>query len=152
MSEPMRLSPHGAQSPPSGMVTAVGVVNFLLGGLNALCGGVLIMGGGLAAGAGAASAAGGEPEAAAAATIVGGLIIVIGVVVLILSLPMIIAGVGIVKRRQWGRVLTLILRGILGVLGLLSLASAQPGGLVQLAYCMFVFVVLLNAKYASEFA
>jgi hypothetical protein len=134
------------------MVTAVAVVNFVLGGLNALCGGLLLLGGGVAAGAGATGAVGGEPEAAAAATIVGGVLIVLGILVLLLSLPTIIAGVGIVKRRQWGRILTLILGGISGVLGLLSLIALQPGGLLQLAYAIFVFVVLLNEKYAAEFA
>jgi len=133
------------------MVTAVAVVNFILGGLNALCGGLLLLSGGVVAGVGAARAAGGGAEGAAAATVIGGLLVVLGVVSLILSIPTIVAGVGVLKRRQWGRVLTLILGGLSGLIGLSLLIRMQAGGLLQLAYCVFVYVVLLNSKYAAEF-
>jgi hypothetical protein len=82
--------------------------------------------------------------------------------------------VGVINRRQWGRVFTLILGGIAGVKSLLAIFLAimvmsQPArgpfdddrvvgfmvlmmlALLYLGYCIWTYVVLLNSRYGAEF-
>ena len=81
---------------------------------------------------------------------------------------LVIAGMGLLRRRRFSRVLTLVLGTLGGMLAVLygytlvdelrdgMLTSAQGavllvGLLVHGGYCVFVFVVLLNRKNAAEF-
>ena len=100
-------------------------------------------------------------------------VVAIGIAVAIVSmfagLVLIIAGIGLWRRRRLSRVLTLVLGTLGGMLAMLyayALVSgftentADPaqaavfvlGLLVHGGYCAFVFVVLLNRKNAAEFA
>jgi hypothetical protein len=95
-----------------------------------------------------------------------------GVAVAIISIAggilLVIAGMGLLRRRRFSRVLTLVLGTLGGMLAVLYgytlvdelrdgvLMSAQGavllvGLLVHGGYCAFVFVVLLNRKNAAEF-
>jgi hypothetical protein len=95
-----------------------------------------------------------------------------GIAVAILSIAggilLVIAGMGLLRRRRFSRVLTLVLGTLGGMLAVLygytlvdelrdgMLTSAQGaallvGLLVHGGYCAFVFVVLLNRKSAAEF-
>jgi hypothetical protein len=160
---------YDAPRPPgpgghSGVVTAIGVINIIFGALDVILGLVIMIAGPTLLnvlfhiGSEAASnAPGGNPadaarirETAGAATGIAGMIVAFaGVCVMILAVPVILAGVGVLKRRPWGRILTIIL-GILaaigGVIGILT-----PAGWLNIAYAVFVLVVLFNAKYAAEF-
>jgi hypothetical protein len=145
----------------SGAVTAVAIVNFVLGGLSILCGlFVALLGGFLASltsgGGGVIDQAKLDPSQKAAlqqATAVSGLIIAVAIAVILVGVLRIVAGVGVIQRRQWGRILTLILGGLSAVLGILDFISGNPiGAVLDIAYAVFVFVVLLNAKFAAEFS
>lgn len=155
----------------SGPVTAVGVVNIVLGGLTAICGLIAMFAGAVIFGGGkqlegeiqkGIRQAGGNPADAQAigglAGILAGAVVVIAVIALLIAVLWILAGIGVLGRKQWARVITLILgaiAGILGVLSLLSIASnpmnAFIGVLLYGGYAVFVYVVLLNARNAAEF-
>jgi hypothetical protein len=146
----------GGSAPPSGAVTAVAIVNYILGGLQLLCGACFVLGGGVGASFIGAAAANNPdiegPDAAAAAGMFGGLFLVAGVIVIILGVPMLLAGYGVQKRRQWGRILTLILGGLSALFGVFNLVTLNPGVIVNAGYAIFVFVILLNSRYAAEFS
>lgn len=160
------------RGPQSGAVTAVAVCNFVLGGLYAVCGVILMAAMGVVAKmfGGAieeAAAKSGDPQVAKAAegggifAMIAGFGVAVGLCVLVVfALPLILAGVGVVKRRQWGRILTLVMGAILGLLGLISLFFSLKGGvgagivgdLILVGYGVLAYVVLLNAKNAAEFS
>jgi hypothetical protein len=152
-----------------GAVTAVAVINFVFGGLALVCGCGAIGFGGLF------SALSGNPEfkkqieqAAKQAEKqqgkaidpqakeilesgkVGPAVIAAGAIALAIGVAIIIAGIGVIQRRSWGRILTLVL-GVLWIL-----ASLYPFSIYNLIlpviYCIVVFSILLNSKYAAEFA
>jgi hypothetical protein len=143
----------------SGAVTAVAIVNYIFGGLNIICGMVILFAGTMVAkfmGAAIKQDPNLDPQAAkmaeAVGTGLGALVIGIAVFTMIMALPMIIAGYGVQQRREWGRILTLVLGGLSGLLALLSLVQFNICGIVmQGGYCALVFAILLQSKYAAEF-
>jgi hypothetical protein len=112
-------------------VTAVGVLSILFGALEALAGLIVF---GVVTGAGALS---GEREAflitGAIGTIVGGALV-------LLSLPSIIGGIGVLKRRNWGRILIIVV----AVISLLNF----PFGTAYGAYALWA---LLNEQTRALF-
>jgi hypothetical protein len=101
------------------------------------------------------------------------LLAMVGVAVAIASIAggilLVIAGMGLLRRRRFSRVLVLVLGTLGGMLaalygytlvdelrdGMLTVAQGAillVGLLVHGGYCAFVFVVLLNRKHAAEFA
>jgi hypothetical protein len=156
----------------SGAVTAVAIVNFIMGGLNVICGVAIMIGGALGgaifgkmlgdAGAAAQAQQQMNPEQAKAfqqiaqggGGVLAGFAAFLGICIMILAVPTILAGVGVMNRRQWGRILTLILGALagLGALGnLRGLPGTIPAIIVGAGYCVFVYVILLNKEYAAEF-
>lgn len=99
-------------------------VLFLVFGAMMIVGGLLLFG--VIAGAGAIS---GEREAMLVTGIVG---TVIGAVFMILGLPSVIAGVGLYKRREWGRILAIVV----GALNLLNF----PFGTALGGYALWVLL------------
>jgi hypothetical protein len=146
-------TPPGARS---GVVTALAIVNFIFGALGLLCGGAIVCGGGAIAGI-IGAAAKNDPtikaeDAAAVAGIAGGAVAVMGVIVMVMGVPTIVAGIGVLKRRQWGRILTLVLGALAGALAVFALVSLNIVGLlIHGGYCAFAYIVLLNKQYAAEF-
>jgi hypothetical protein len=152
----------------SGAVTAVAVVNFIFGALEIVCGLLIMVAGAFfgkllgLAGDAAEPPPGLDPEQAKlfkqAAQGGGGIFAMAGafagVCIMVLAVPMILAGVGVLQRRQWGRILTLIL-GALAGLGALASLRTFPSGLggvvINGGYCALVYVILLNKQYAAEF-
>ncbi len=144
--------------PESGAVTAVAVVNFVLGTFQVLCGGFSVVGGGFItriARMASGNRAGGVENLG---TLVGGVIVAIGVFLLLFGVFILLAGFGVNQRAQWGRTMTLILGGIAGLFALINVAilvGGSPLGIIGLAvqggYCALVFCVLLNRQYAAEF-
>ena len=98
-------------------------------------------------------------EAEAVGGMIGGIIFATGVVIILLSSIMITSGFGIMQRKQWGRILCLIVGGLAGLGALMSLLSIFAGNLpgivpvvVDGGYCAYVFVILLKKQYAAEFS
>ena len=143
-------------APPSGAVTAVAIVNFIVGAMNLMCGGAIAFGGGLLATV-IGTAAREDPnvsaeEAAAAAGILGGVVVVVGVIIIIFSLPMFIAGYGVTKRAEWARILTIVLGVISCVIAVADLVQFNLCGLViHAGYGAFVLAILFNPKFSAEF-
>jgi hypothetical protein len=117
----------GVQGSPA--VTYLAYASYAFCGLEVLAGIVFIV----AAGAIATALFGGK----------SGAIIAFGFGILIVSMaiPTLVAGYGLMNRKQWGRILTFIV-------AVINLANLPPLGL---AYAVFAFVVLLDKKNAEEF-
>jgi hypothetical protein len=107
-------------------VTVVGVLSIIFGALLAFAG-LLVFS--LIAGAGAIS---GEQDAAIITGVVG---TIIGGFLFVLSLPSIIGGIGLLKRKNWARILIIVI----GALNLLNF----PFGT---AYGIYAIWVLLHEQ------
>jgi hypothetical protein len=142
----------------SGLVTAVAIVNYVMGGLNIL-GGIAMMLIGLFGGALLAelikNAERNNPNLPGGASAIGGafamVFAIIGMVAILMGTVTVIAGYGIAERRQWGRILSFVLAGLNGLFVLACLVTLQPVGIFSLGYCIFVFVALLQKEAATEF-
>jgi hypothetical protein len=71
------------------------------------------------------------------------------------------SGIGVINRRSWGRLLSMILAAVAGLLGIASLTTvfmgapvttALPNLLFYAAYAAWVFWVMLSPQYRREFA
>jgi len=110
----------------SGIVTAVAVVNYILGGVGVVsC--IIIAVIGMLFGATFDDI-----------PYVGGAIVIFAIVGIVICSVYLVAGWGIQNREQWSRMLTI-------VLGILAVLSGN------LPYGIFVLVVLLNKENAAEF-
>jgi ribosomal protein S27E len=137
---------RGKRSPPTGVVTAIAVVNFILGGLQLLGGIIVFAMGGLIAAALQSGPPAGTVDPAKLAEVTAAMqtfVLVGGAIALVAALTMFLAGFGVLMRASWGRFLTI---------GLAILMLPGAPGVLPLAYSIFVFVVLFNRKYAAEFA
>jgi hypothetical protein len=147
----------------SGLVTAVAVVNFVLASLWVIGiiaaiifgGAILSMFSSIAKSnppANQVQAQQAQQAVNAAATIGGIAIAVASTCFGIFAACFAVAGYGVLKRRQWGRIMTLVLGGLTAILALLSLLSLSPTVVVYAGYTAFVYIVLLNRRYGAEFA
>jgi hypothetical protein len=136
----------------------VAVVNFILAALTFI-GAILA----LVVGAAFLSAIGGEAGAAddpAAQEAAGGLMALGGgmaaiaaICIALIGLVYLLAGIGVMKRAQWGRILTLILGALAFIGAILNIVRGDIlSALISVAYGVFVYAILLNSKYAAEFA
>jgi hypothetical protein len=164
---------YNAPRPPvggrSGAVTAVGIIGILFGAFNTIIG-VAVMVAGPAIMAwlfGAASSAIDTskltPEqrqalgqASQAVQAGGGIMAMlagfVGVCFLIFGLPTLFGGIGVVNRRQWGRILTIVMAIFFGLWGVLNILGANiVGFVIDVGFCVFALVVLFNSKFAAEF-
>lgn len=152
----------------SGAVTAVGVISIVLGALFVLFGICAMLGGALAGGA--AHNLQGNPGAGVFA-VAAGFIVIFALLILVLAVLLIVGGIGVLNRRNWARILTLVLGGlsavgaIFWILGAISSVNnnAMPDDragailvslvlvFLHIGYTVLVFVVLLNSMYAEEF-
>jgi hypothetical protein len=169
-SEPDYRPFHPRNSGRSGVVTALGVVTLLLG--------ILVLLAGLCVGAGIMLAAADEMHGGPGAD-QGGLVFGL-LICLIISLwggSALASGIGLIGRRAWARVLTLIVAGFAAVGGLIflffsvaawftpNMAMDGPergflilgslillfGGLIFLGYCLWAYLVLPRSVYGQEF-
>lgn len=162
----------------SSAVTGVGVVTIVLSVGFLLCGGSFGLCGVFCASAGVAARQQGNilpPEMFETA---GGVLLGWALLHLLLGVGLLIAGIVTLQRRNWGRVMTLILGGIVGFLGggqivlSIMIAVSEGGGLfgnadpeervvqavigcfwalIYIAYAIFVYIVLLNSHNRAEF-
>jgi hypothetical protein len=155
--------------PRSGAVTAAAVLNFVFGALHVLCGGLLGM---VVAVLNSGDEQfiedfkegfGGEPppnmtweEMFEIVTIAIGVFVVIALITAVLA---IIAGVGVIKRRNWGRVLALIIAVVSLLIGILAIvgsvqqgdASGWLGVIFYVGYGIIMFVLLLSSGASADF-
>jgi hypothetical protein len=128
-------------------VTVIGLLTILFGGVYAAQGGILIFAG---------DAMANDPAGKGFLEVLGGLLAVIGGTLLLQGVPMILAGVGVLLRRQWGRILTLLMAGLTVLWGLLllSLSDRDAGyvafGAAEILYAIVAVVVLF--KHGAEFS
>jgi len=111
----------------SGGVTGVGVFTIILGSLLLLCG-LCYSGLGLVAGAGGAGG-GGPPGFGGMMQMAAGILIVIALLILIFGALYLAGGIGVVQRRNWGRIMTLVMAAFSGLGGILMIINI----IVQLA-------------------
>lgn len=148
------LPPAGEDPNDQTLLTIVAVANYVMGGMNLICGGcVALVGGSLFGMLGMAAEVNGgpDPEARIGFGLASGAFIVIGIIIALLGIPSILAGYGVQKRQQWGRILTIVLGVLAGLGAVLNLISLSPVGLLHGAYAVFVLVILLNSRYAAYF-
>ena len=123
-------------------VKIVAILNIVFGGVGALAGvGLLVLFGGIAGIV--AVAAQDDPDAAMAIPILGIMLMGLLVLVLICSVPQIVAGIGLLKFRQWARILTIVLSALnlfnvplgtaVGVYGLWVLLNSETEQLFRSA-------------------
>jgi hypothetical protein len=151
----------------SGAVTAVAIVNFVLGALNVICGVIFMVAFNTIAGyifGAAAEAAKQQPGVTAqqqeqiqkASGLIGTLGTAAGILIggcsLIFGVLYILGGVGVLNRRSWGRILTIVMGIISAIFGVLSLfGGGIPNLVIYGGYAIFVLIVLFNSKNAAEF-
>src|SRR5262249_22117033 len=84
-----------------------------------------------------------------------GILIVLAVIGLIIAALRIMAGIGVLNRRPWGRTMTIVLASISVLVAILFLLGLNPVSLLLFAvytgYIVASFVILLNSQNAAEF-
>jgi hypothetical protein len=137
-----------ARASKSVAVTVIGLITLLCGGGYAVLGGDFIFGG---------ASWFVQPDPAMGPilgtwlTLGASVLIVVGVLFLLLSVVVLLAAVGVLWRKQWGRILTFIVAVPAILLGLLCLTGVQDFvqdatvlaiGVVQILYGILALVVL----------
>src|SRR5688500_13769788 len=110
----------------SAAVTIVGLITLLVGGAYAALGG-----GFLFTGAAAVRELQGDPAGGLGPVlqVLAGFLAVIGVAFLFSGVLGVSAGLGVLMRRQWGRLLAFLVAAVAGVWGLLTLVFADQGAI-----------------------
>jgi hypothetical protein len=133
-------------------VTVIGLLTLLLGGAYATLGGCFVF-------VGLAGVARLEDDPAGGfgpiLQILAGFVAVVGVALLLQGVPGMLAGLGVLFRKQWGRRLTLILAVLAFLWGLASLGVSQTApyiafGVTQILYSGLAFVILI--RNSAEFS
>jgi ankyrin repeat protein len=167
--------------PRSPLVTTVGIVNLVFGGLFIAFGAYCLLAGADAvatlfqakdevAKAGAAAGVTVQTEDAKQLSALadlgtkglsGVIMAMVGVVAgcsIIQGTPLLLVGAGVLARRQWARVLALVFAVLAGLEGLACLSSASQSrtflvsGIVLLAYAVLSFVGLLGRRASADFS
>jgi hypothetical protein len=152
----------------SGSVTGVGVISIILGSLDllaGLCGSLFLF----------AVGAHGPPPGFPGSGVAMAVALIIVLLVFLWGALAIAGGVGVLSRKQSGRVLILLVSGVSAAVGILclvlSFAALSDRGnmaageeeaamgflvfvvlaIVLITYCIWSYVVLLNGQNASEF-
>jgi len=141
--------PHQVDDGTSGMITTLAVVNYVFGGFQVFCGLCIAAMGGTIFGALGIDQS--DPDVQMGAGIFSAIVIVIGIVTIILGLPTLLAGYGIQKRAQWGRILTIVLAVISGFFAVAQGLQLSPGAILSGGYAIFALVILFDEKYAKHF-
>ncbi len=104
-------------------MTVIGILNFVFGGLGCVFSLLMVLGGGAFALFGsameeAAAAEGMSTDGLAEATAGGGMFMLLGLVGMVLGVLLIVAGVGVMKVRPWGRTCSLAYAGSKIIMGI----------------------------------
>jgi hypothetical protein len=164
------MSTAGPAAPSNSFaVTAIGLITMLWGGSYTALGGSLIFGATamMTKHPGAVDHAGGLADVDHwVASMFAGLATVIGVALLLQGVVGILAGLGVLWRKQWGRIVTFILAVLAILWGLLFMGGAFEGGAfdqsatyiglgaAQLLYGILAFVILITkgAEFSGRHA
>jgi hypothetical protein len=159
----------GYVGPRSQAVNAVAIANFVVAGLQVLFAILLIFATSIIFGSAVdeasrqAKAAGFDLKVQGEATAVAGsflagMAVIFGVCSLIVSGLFVLAGMGVLHRKQYGRIISIILAVLmaLGALGgLMQIGSAPLLALFNIlvggGYAVLVFVTMFNSRYTAEF-
>jgi hypothetical protein len=120
-----------SSSRSSGM-TAVAVLNIVLGAFGSLSSLLLVLGGGVIAAVGGAAAADGAPEGSAAASM-GGILMLVGLLSMACCVGLLASGIGVLKLAPWGRTLSIFCGGGLALINVIFILTSGFG-LMTLAY------------------
>jgi len=145
-----------AAKPPRTVLAVIAGILLLLGGLLGILVGVALMVGGGVFVATFRDYLGTVPELGDGATvggIVGGMILFFGVIILAYSLAYVIGGIGVLRSRDWGRVIGVVISLISGLIWLSGVtgsssletgaAESQLAALVGLGIHVYILVTLL---------
>jgi hypothetical protein len=97
---------------------------------------------------------------ASAGGFLAGLGAILGVCVMAFGVIPLLGGIGVIQRKGWGRILTLIWAFVFLIFGLLGLGGMAMSGfngqgliqvLIQLGLGIWAIAVLFNSQYAAEF-
>ncbi len=126
----------------TGGMTAVGVVNIVLGVIGCLFSLLLLVGGGVLAASGGdfAAQAGSDESFGMVAQGAGMVVVLLGLVLLVTWLLTMISGIGVLMMRSWGRTLAMICGAAIIVVNLLSIIS---GGFGVVSLAMLIYGGLL---------
>jgi hypothetical protein len=161
----------------SAAVTVLAVSNFILGGARLILSAlmlyfavVLLVGGSELAGKQDGSGWAFLGQLLGVFMLMAGVILlVLATAFIVISILLLVAGIGLLRRRPTSRILTLVLGGLGGVLSLLYLIQlvvvlinespttqgvviSLVGLVVHGGYCALAFMVLLNRRIAAEFS
>lgn len=145
--------PPGGQA-NTGLIVAVAIINYVFGGLQLCCGACLAIFGATFTqlmGSLIEQDRAMTAEDQAALGIMTAVFIGMGVVFALCGLPTILAGYGVQGKKEWGRILTIVLAGISALMAVMFLLGLNPLGLFFAGYSIFTLVVLLNSDNARAF-
>src|SRR5262245_55834159 len=131
----------------TGGMTTIGILNIVLGAIGSLLSLLAMLGGGLLAAAGAAAEADGSGQGAGTMVAAGGgMIMVFSFIGLAACFTLIMGGVGVLKMKPWGRMLSMVCGGVLALMQLYTLVTSGVdlfsvalllyGGLLVGLFCM----------------
>jgi hypothetical protein len=148
------VRPFGRPAPRKDLwITLIGVFNVLFGIFYAFCGAFAI----LVVALGAMKFQEGVREVHAKVLLffLGGFMALVGVALLLLGLISLLAGIGVMSRRPWGRTLTFIVAVFAVILGLPTLNSGSyfsilGGGQVLYGILAIVFMTKNGAEFAPR--
>jgi len=136
------------------LVTILGIVSIVFGGLKLLCGGGVLFGFQYFYDELVQFLASGDypsPEQLSS-TIQFVLVVFVLLFVVIPGILQVVGGTGVLKRKNWGRILTIILGGLDAVLALPNLLSGNVVGFALAGgWGVFALYVLLSDPYQTEF-
>ncbi len=139
----------------TGGMTAVGILNLILGALGTLIALMVVVVGGLFAAGGAAlgSETAGAEAAAEMAFAGGGFLMLIGIAILAVNLMLLISGIGILKVASWGRTLS-VSSAALGIICYgADLFLSGPGLFTAfLIYCVVLMVMFVTPGWRAAFS
>src|SRR4051812_10059181 len=155
----------------SGLVTALAVVHFVMGGIGLICGCLGVIGGlfvsAVSSGASEFSrkvqqelkTKGTNLQELDTAARWGTIITILAALTLILGAVAIVAGIGVIQRRGWGKTTSFAAAGVAGLLTLGYLAMTFAVGFGNLvnalilgAYAGFTVFVLMSAQGSRDFS
>ncbi len=140
-------------------MTVIGILNFVFGGLGCVGSLLLVLGGGAFALFGsaiedAAAAEGVSTEGLAeAAATGGGMFMLLGLVGIVLGVLLIIAGIGVMKVRPWGRTFSLAYAGLKIIFGALAgfIAGFGFGTIMGFVYTVVLGVLFMTPRWKAAF-